>query len=123
MAKFDRFEDIIAWQKARLLTAEVYKTSGVGLWRRDFGLRDQITRAAVSVMNNIAEGFGRHNSKEFARYLEIAKGSAHEVQSMLYEANDIGYIDEKTRIHIYTIASEAVQIIAGLVKYLRSKEQ
>src|SRR5688572_12776922 len=82
MATIQRFEDIRAWQAARKLTAAAYKCSREGAFARDFGLRDQFTRASVSVMNNIAEGFGRRSSREFARFLQIAKGSAVELQSM-----------------------------------------
>jgi four helix bundle protein len=84
MAAFRRFEDILAWQKARETTRLVYQETTKGDFSRDYDLRSQIRRAAISVMANIAEGFGRHSDKEFANFLNIAHGSATEVQSHLY---------------------------------------
>ncbi len=121
MASFKRFEDINSWQKARELASLVYTTTRVGEFSRDFGLRDQMRRAAVSVMNNIAEGFGRHGNAEFARFLEIAKGSAYEVQSCSYVAADAGYIDQAQRLQIYELADAVASLISGLVVYLRKQ--
>ncbi len=84
MATFKRFEDIQAWQKARQVTRLIYQLSAEGHFAKDYGLRDQIQRASVSIMANIAEGFGRRSDKEFANFLNIAHGSASEVQSHLY---------------------------------------
>jgi len=81
MAKIEKFEDIEAWKKAREVAKEIYAISNEGLFARDFGLRDQIRRAAVSVMSNIAEGFERGGDVEFRRFLAIAKGSAGEVKA------------------------------------------
>src|ERR1041385_6990093 len=92
MNKIERFEDIIAWQKARVLTKEVYAMAGSGDFKRDFGLRDQIQRAAVSTMSNIAKGFERGGDKEFIQFLSHSKGSCGEVRSDLYVALDQGYI-------------------------------
>jgi four helix bundle protein len=89
VAKIKRFEDIKAWQAARELVSAVYRVSGKGKFEKDFGLRDQIRRAAVSVMSNIAEGFERCSDKEFNRFLYIAKGSAGEVRSHLFVALDL----------------------------------
>lgn len=119
MSSFKRFEEINAWQKARELTSLVYRVTREGEFARDFGLKDQVRRAAVSVMNSIAEGFGRHGDVEFARYLEIAKASAYEVQSCTYVAVDAGYIDEGTRLAIHSSADATAALIAGLVNYLR----
>ena len=121
MASFKRFEDIHAWQKARELTSLVYKTSREGDFSRDFGLKDQIRRASVSVMNNVAEGFGRLGDNEFARFLEIAKGSAYEVQSTTYVALDAGYIDEQLRVQIYQMADTTAALLSGLTNYLRKQ--
>lgn len=88
--RVERFEDLIAWQKVRLLTAEIYRVTSQGSFARDFGLRDQICRAAVSVMSNIAEGFERNRAAEFHQYLSIAKASCGEVRSQLYVAFDAG---------------------------------
>ena len=86
MATFHRFEDIESWQKARRLARRIYELTGNGDFARDFGLRDQIRRAAVSIMSNIAEGFERDSRREFARFLDIARASTGEVRSQLYVA-------------------------------------
>lgn len=91
MPKIERFEDIQAWQKARELVKEVYSVSNDGSFSKDFGLRDQIRRAAVSIMLNIAEGFARKTTREFSQFLVIAHGSAAEVQAALYVAIDQKY--------------------------------
>ncbi|HYE64076.1 MAG TPA: four helix bundle protein, partial [Pyrinomonadaceae bacterium] len=92
MATFKRFEDIQAWQKARDVTRMIYEITAEGRFARDYGLRDQVQRASVSIMANIAEGFGRHSDKEFANFLNMAHGSVSEVQSHLYVALDLEYI-------------------------------
>ena len=112
--KIERFEDLIAWQKARLLTTEIYRISMHGEFAKDFGLRDQIRRAAVSVMSNIAEGFERGSRGEFHQFLVIAKASCAEVRSQLYVAQDVGYINQKTFDAINSSTSELSRIIGGL---------
>jgi four helix bundle protein len=112
--KVDRFEDLIAWQKARQLAAEVYRISAQGDFSRDFGLRDQIRRAAVSAMSNIAEGFDRGSRSEFHQYLVIAKASCAEVRSQLYVAQDVGYIDQEIFDTLNSSAAELSRIIGGL---------
>src|SRR2546426_1392135 len=94
MPLITKFEDIQAWQEARTLTRQVYDITRLGEFARDFGLRDQIQRAAVSSMTNIAEGFDCESKPEFARFLGIARRSAVEVQSLLYVALDVRYIDQ-----------------------------
>jgi four helix bundle protein len=94
MGTFKRFEDIHAWKKAREVTKEVYQVTKNNEFSRDFGLRDQVRRASVSIMANIAEGFGRKSNKDFAHFLVQSHGSAAEVQSHLYVALDLGYIEE-----------------------------
>ncbi len=89
MPGIQRFEDIRAWQEARQLVRQVYKMSNAGKFARDFGLRDQIQRAAVSVMTNIAEGFGARSNPSFRQFLTFAQRSALEVQSLLYVALDV----------------------------------
>ena len=96
MATIKRFTDIVAWQKARELVKVVYGVTRTGAFSKDWGLKDQIQRAAVSICSNIAEGFERSGNKEFANFLWIAKGSTGEVSSQLYHAKDCGYIDEVT---------------------------
>ncbi len=114
-----RVEDIQAWQKARELVREIYKIAAEGSLARDFGFRDQIRRAAVSSMSNVAEGFARKSDKEFARFLDIARGSAIEVQSLLYVALDVHYIDGDEFEKLSRLADEAASLIGGLTSYLR----
>jgi four helix bundle protein len=114
-----RFEELNGWQKSRELVREVYKTCQDGQLKRDFGLRDQLCRAAVSSMSNIAEGFARKNDREFARFLDIAKGSVTEVQSLLYVSLDAGYIERGEFNRLYKLAGEAASLITGLTSYLR----
>src|SRR5438309_11551471 len=113
MASIRRFEEILAWQKAKDLVREIYIICGNGRFSRDFGLRDQICRAAVSSMSNIAEGFGRKSDKDFAHFLDMARGSATEVQSLLYAALDIGYIVQQDFDRLHRMASETASLIAG----------
>ncbi len=110
----ERFEDLVAWQKARKLTAEIYRLSSMGAFSRDFGLRDQIRRASVSVMSNIAEGFDRYSRPEFKQFLSIARGSCAEVRAQLYVAQDAGYLDGDTVARLQGDASEVSRIIGGL---------
>ncbi|MHB0986096.1 MAG: four helix bundle protein [Sulfuricella sp.] len=104
----------IAWQKARLLTKQIYILTASERFSRDYGLKDQIQRAAVSVMSNIAEGFERSGLPEFHQFLVIAKGSCAEVRSQLYIALDIGYISEVEFDEISLLAVEVGKIIGGL---------
>ena len=112
--KADRFEDLVAWQKARELTNEVYRVTRLGGFAKDYGLCDQIRRSAVSIMSNIAEGFDRASRAEFHQFLVIAKGSAAEVRSQLYVAHDVGYIDKATFIRLKTLADETSKITNAL---------
>lgn len=108
------FEDLIAWQKARALTGEVYRVTRVEPFSRDFGLRDQLQRAAVSVMANIAEGWERHRDSEFLHYLSIATGSCAEVVSHPHVALDAGYLNKIEFESLRAQALEVGRIIAGL---------
>ena len=123
MATFRQFEDIESWQKARLLVRRTYEVTGDGDFARDFGLRDQIRRASVSIMSNIAEGFERDSCREFTRFLFIAKASAGEVRSQLYVALDVGYLDKATFERLKTICEEVARLISGLIRYLRSSDE
>lgn len=118
MAKIVRFEDIHAWQKARGLVQEIYSVSNSGLFSKDFGLRDQIRRAAVSIMLNIAEGFARKTNREFCQFLVIAHGSAAEVQAALYVALDLGYITTEQFERLYFTTEETSKMIMGFSIYL-----
>lgn len=110
----NRFEDLIAWQKARQLVAAVYGVTTKGAFAKDYGLRDQIQRSAVSIMSNIAEGFDRGSRPEFHKFLVIAKGSCAEVRSQLYVALDCGYITQQDFDTIVALAQEVAKIIGGL---------
>lgn len=114
MSGIEQFEDLIAWQKAREMTASIYATTSEGNFAKDYGLRDQIRRAAVSVMSNIAEGFERKGSKEFHQFLVVAKASCAEVRSQLYVALDAGHINNNIFEHLYGMSVEVSKIIAGL---------
>ena len=120
MAAFKRFEDIKAWQKARETTREVYKQTAKGSFSRDFGLRDQIQRASISVMANIAEGFGRHSDKEFANFLNVAHASVSESQSHFYVALDLEYISQENFTRIYVMFDEVSRMTMALAKHLRT---
>ena len=113
--KFDRFEDIIAWQKSKLMTVEVYKLFESC---RDFSFRDQIRRASVSVMNNIAEGFERKTNNEFKYFLYVSKGSCGEVRSMLLLAEELGMVPKEEASKLSQKAEEISKILSGLIKTL-----
>jgi four helix bundle protein len=119
MATFKKFEEIECWQKARELTRRIYEVSGKGNFAKDFGLKDQIRRAAVSIMSNIAEGHDRSGTGEFVQFLANAKGSAAEVRCQLYVAFDQGYINDKDFHELTDLATETGRMIAGLMNYLR----
>lgn len=118
MVRVERFEELEVWKAARRLAKDVYGMTREGAFARDFGLRDQIQRAAVSIMSNIAEGFERGGDKEFARYLTIAKGSAGEVRSQLFVASDLGYIDQDTFVQMGRRCVDISSMLAGLIRYL-----
>lgn len=121
MALIKKFEDIIGWQEARKLVKEIYKITNEGSFARDFGMRDQIQRAAVSVMTNIAEGFDCDSQTEFARFLGYSRRSAVEVQSLLYAALDIGHINQVTFDTQYQQAEKAKALIGGLKTSLKKR--
>lgn len=109
-----RFEDLIAWQKARALTRSVYAATRKPEFSRDFGLAGQIQRASVSVMSNIAEGFERAGPKEFGHFLSTAKSSCAEVRSQLYVALDVSYLDQDLFTSLMNQAEEVGRVIGGL---------
>ncbi len=119
MATFKTFEEIEAWKKARELTNRVYDVSGTGAFAKDFGLKDQIRRAAVSIMSNIAEGYDRSGTGEFIQFLAIAKGSTAEVRCQLYVALDQAYIEQNIFVELSRLANETGSMIGGLIQYLR----
>ena len=120
MATFTTFEEIGAWQKARQLTREIYKITSGGAFARDYDLRNQIRRAAVSVMSNIAEGFERSGTGEFNQFLATAKGSAGEVRSQLYVALDQNYLSDAAFGQLRDQATEVGRMIGGLMTYLKT---
>src|SRR3990167_8894104 len=109
------FEDIIAWQKAKELTLLVYRNFNT---LKDFGYRDQIQRASISIMNNVAEGYERQGDREFKRFLYMAKGSAAEVRSMLSIATDLGYGEEGKIKTMNLLSLEVSRLLSGLIKTL-----
>jgi four helix bundle protein len=119
MATFKSFEDIEAWQNGRTLTNSIYKITSSGAFAKDFSLREQIRKAGVSVMSNIAEGFERGGAREFIQFLSISKGSTGEVKSQLFVALDQGYIDSVSFDQLYSSANQTGKLIAGLMNYLR----
>ena len=117
--KIPRFEDLEAWQIARELTNKIYSISRKESIRRDYGFVDQIRRAAISIMNNIAEGFERGSNKDFVRFLFIARGSAGEVRSMLYVGLDQGYLADDTFTRCHDLCVRCSQLCWGLIKHLK----
>ena len=118
MARIERFEDIEGWKKGRELCQMVYTFTNKGAFSRDYGLRDQIRRAAISVISNIAEGFETQNDRTFIRHLYIAKGSSGEVRAQSYAALDQGYITQAEFDTLYKTTSEVSRLISGFIKYL-----
>jgi four helix bundle protein len=120
MATFKSFEEIEAWQQARILAKQVYEASEKGTFGRDFALRDQIRRAAVSALSNIAEGFGRGGVREFIQYLTVARGSTSEVGAQLYVALDQGHLSEEKFRPLQDQTTRTGSVISGLIRYLQS---
>ncbi len=114
MTAIQRFEDLVAWQKARALRADVFRVARAETMRREFDYKNQLRRAAISIMSNIAEGFERGGRGEFAQFLSTAKGSCAEVRSLLYVALDGGFIDEPTFGRLSARAEEVARIVGGL---------
>jgi four helix bundle protein len=110
----ERFEDLVAWQKARALTYAVYRLTETGRIAKDYGLRDQLRRSSVSIMANVAEGFERGKSGEFHQFLSTAKASCAEVRSHLYVALDAGYLQQEEFAELLSKAQEVGRVIGGL---------
>ncbi len=123
MATIERFEDITAWQKARQLTQQIYAASNHAEFARDYPLRDQIRRAALSIPSNIAEGFERDGDKEFLQFLSIAKGSCGEVRAHLYVALDQAYLTEDRFRQLTELAEETSRLLARFIHYLRDSSK
>jgi four helix bundle protein len=114
MSEVRRFEDLVAWQLARELTSELYGITRQGAFSRDFGLVDQMRRAAVSIMSNIAEGFDRESIAERLHFYVIAKASCAELRSQLYVALDAGYMDQPTFDTLQAKADRTARVLSGL---------
>jgi len=123
MGKIERFEDIEAWKKARELTKIIYEVTAQGKLAADFSLRDQLRRASVSIMANIAEGFEREGNKEFRQFLAMAKGSVGEVKALLYVALDAGLTSSEHFRRIIALADEASRLLAGFLRYLKASDK
>ena len=122
MAKIERFEEMEAWKCARLITQLIYQISSGGAFAKDFALVDQIRRAAISIMSNIAEGFERNGDREFVQFLTISKGSCGEVRAQLYVALDQKYVDASKFAEIEGKLVETSRMLSGLIKYLGQSE-
>jgi four helix bundle protein len=120
--RVQRFEDLIAWQKARTLAQAIYQASRKGTFAKDFGLSGQIQRAAVSTMSNIAEGFERGSRREFQYVLSIAKASCAEVRSQLYLAFDVGHLNQDSFDKLLTQAEELSRVIGGLLASIKGQK-
>ena len=121
MEKFHRFEDCEAWKKAREFSHLIYTATRNELFSRDYSLKDQIRRAVVSAMSNIAEGFERRGDKELRYFLSIAKGSAGEVRAQLYVALDEHYITQEEFDVLYAKSLDVSRLISGLISYIDNK--
>ncbi len=120
--RIKKFEDLESWKKSRRLINRIYEATGTGRFTRDFGLKDQIRRASISILSNIAEGFERGGDKEFFQFLAMAKGSCGEVRAQLYIAVDQGYISQDLFESLSNDADEIGRLISGLMKYLSKSE-
>ena len=120
MSKITRFEDLICWQKARIMVNNIYTITKSGQLSKDFGLKDQLRRAAVSAMTNIAEGFARFHKKEFIRFLDISQSSSMEVKSLLYVALDHNYLDNNKVTALQNDAEEVHAVTLGLLKHVNN---
>ena len=119
MATFKKFEDIESWKRARQLTRRVYEITNRPAFAKDFGLKDQIQRASVSIMGNVAEGFDRGGDNEFVQFLSFSKGSCGEVKSHLYVALDQQYVTPTQFTELYNSADEVGRLLSGFMGYLR----
>lgn len=122
MGRFKKFEDIEAWQKARALAKEIYNISENENFKKDFALREQIRKSAISVISNIAEGFARRTNKEFVQFLYVSHGSVAEIEAQLYTALDLGYIKREKFESLYKECYEISRMLMGLIKYLSSHQ-
>ena len=118
-----RFEDLIAWQRSRELFQYTHEIAGKLPLIKDYSLRDQMRRASLSVMSNIAEGFDRGGDKEFIQFLFLAKGSCAELRSQLIAANDIGYLNKDDYQALFSLTEETSRILQGLITAVKTREE
>jgi four helix bundle protein len=121
MSKIESFEDLDCWKKSRELVNLIFDICENQMKNKDFSTQDQIKRAALSTMNNIAEGFGRYSNKEFIRFLEYSASSSMEIRSMLYILSDRKYIDENEFEKCYKLTNDLTNTTLGLIRYLKTK--
>ena len=120
MAHWNRFEDMKVWRDGRALVRKIYQISSNRPFSRDFGLREQIRRAAVSTVSNIAEGYERDSHREFLRYLHISKGSCGEVRTQLYLAQDLAYLSAQDFTSVYGMCLDISKQLAGMIRYFKN---
>jgi four helix bundle protein len=121
MAKINKFEDLNCWQEARVLVREIYIIAEEGKLSKDFDTKSQLKRAALSIMNNIAEGFGKYSTKEFIRYLDTAHNSASEVKSILYVLLDLNYLTEDKIRELQGRTDKVKALSLALIRYLSNR--
>lgn len=122
MSKVERFEDLEVWQKSIALAKDIYKLSNHGRLSKDYGMKDQIRRAACSISNNIAEGFENQSNKQMTRFLYIAKGSCGELRSQIYLMSSLDLITNEEQSDLYNKCIEISKMLAGFIKYLQDFE-
>lgn len=122
MATVQKFEDLVVWQKARLLNTAIYSLTNNEFFNKDSGLQNQMRRASVSILSNIAEGFERNGNKEFNQFLSIAKASAAELRAQIYIATDIRYISEEESVKYLAMVIEVSKMLNGLMSYLQNTD-
>lgn len=122
MASIRQFEDIEAWKEARIFTKAVYVASSTGAFAKDFGLRDQMRRASVSILSNISEGFERSGNREFLQFLALAKGSCGEVRAQLYVALDQGYLPESAFRQLLDHSQRISRLLGAFISYLKRSD-
>ena len=120
MNKMKRFEDLPVWKESRVFVKDIYSICNNNYIKKDYGFKDQIQRASVSIITNIAEGFERNNNKEFVRFLVYSKGSVGEVRSLLYIALDLNYIGKDEFDRTYEMSLSIVKQISNFIKYLKN---
>ena len=120
MAKVERFEDLKVWQQGMLLCKEIYTITNYEVFAKDFGLKDQIRRSAISVPSNISEGFERDSQKQFLYFLTIAKGSCGELRTQLHLAFELGYISHKELEELRELCIQTSKQLSGFISYLKN---